>query len=93
MGEDPFDLESIHMKMDAVVPRNLIAKCGIDLALWDIMGKATQEPAYKLLGGQFQAKILCTYTLSGKYQNIGYPKFYGTSVNTWVTRNWAGSYP
>jgi L-alanine-DL-glutamate epimerase-like enolase superfamily enzyme len=64
MGEDPFDLESIHMKMDAVVPRNLIAKCGIDLALWDIMGKATQEPAYKLLGGQFQAKILCTYTLS-----------------------------
>jgi L-alanine-DL-glutamate epimerase-like enolase superfamily enzyme len=64
MGEDPFDIESIHMKMDAVVPRNLIAKCGIDLALWDIMGKATQKPAYKLLGGEFQLKILCTYTLS-----------------------------
>ncbi len=64
VGEDPFDIESIHMKMDAVVPRNLIAKCGIDLALWDIMGKATHKPAYKLLGGEFEAKILCTYTLS-----------------------------
>jgi L-alanine-DL-glutamate epimerase-like enolase superfamily enzyme len=64
LGEDPFDIELIHMKMDTVVPRNLIAKCGIDLALWDIMGKATQKPAYKLLGGEFQLKILCTYTLS-----------------------------
>jgi L-alanine-DL-glutamate epimerase-like enolase superfamily enzyme len=40
VGEDPFDIERIHHKMDGVVPRNLIAKCGIDLALWDIMGKA-----------------------------------------------------
>jgi len=64
IGEDPFDIERIHHKMDAVVPRNLIAKCGIDLALWDIMGKALDKPAYKLLGGEFDAKILGTYTLS-----------------------------
>ena len=64
IGEDPFDIERIHWKMDAVVPRNLVAKCGIDLALWDVMGKAVGQPAYRLLGGAFDSKILCTYTLS-----------------------------
>lgn len=64
VGEDPFNVEKIHRKMDAVLPRNLIAKCGIDLALWDIMGKALNLPVYKLLGGRCNPKILCTYTLS-----------------------------
>ncbi len=64
IGKDPFDIEYIHHKMDAVVPRNLIAKCGLDLALWDIMGQALDMPVYKLLGGQFESKILGTYTLS-----------------------------
>jgi L-alanine-DL-glutamate epimerase-like enolase superfamily enzyme len=63
LGEDPFDIERIHQKMDAVVPRNLVAKSGIDLALWDLMGKAVGQPAYKLMGGAVEAKILCTYTL------------------------------
>lgn len=39
-------------------------KSGIDLALWDLMGKALDKPAYKLLGGMCDPKILCTYTLS-----------------------------
>jgi len=64
IGEDPFDMELIHKKMDASVPRNLIAKAGIDLALWDIMGKALDLPVYKLLGGKYKPKILATYTLS-----------------------------
>jgi L-alanine-DL-glutamate epimerase-like enolase superfamily enzyme len=64
LGEDPFDIERIHQKMDGAVPRNLVAKCGIDLALWDVMGKALDTPACKLLGGVYDPKILCTYTLS-----------------------------
>jgi L-alanine-DL-glutamate epimerase-like enolase superfamily enzyme len=64
IGEDPFDLERIHQKLDAAVPRNLSAKCGIDLALWDAMGKAVGLPACKLLGGMVEPRILCTYTLS-----------------------------
>lgn len=63
-GEDPFDVERIHRKMDAAVPRNLVAKSGIDLALWDCLGKAVGQPAYALLGGIVDAKILCTFTLS-----------------------------
>jgi len=64
IGEDPFDIDRIHQKMDAVVPRNFVAKCGIDLALWDVMGKAVGQPCYNLLGGTVDPKILCTYTLS-----------------------------
>jgi len=64
INEDPFDIELIHRKMDAVVPRNLIAKSGIDLALWDIMGKFLNMPVYKLLGGVYNSKIIATYTLS-----------------------------
>jgi len=64
IDEDPFDIERIHRKMDAAVPRNLVAKSGIDLALWDLMGKAVDMPVCKLLGGVVDPKMLCTYTLS-----------------------------
>lgn len=64
IGEDPFDIELIHEKMNAVVPRNLVAKAGIDLALWDTMGKILDLPVYKLLGGKYEREIPVTYTLS-----------------------------
>jgi L-alanine-DL-glutamate epimerase-like enolase superfamily enzyme len=64
IGADPFEIELIHEKMNAVVPRNLVAKAGIDLALWDIMGKVLNVPVYKLLGGRYESKIPVTYTLS-----------------------------
>jgi L-alanine-DL-glutamate epimerase-like enolase superfamily enzyme len=64
VGEDPFDMERIHERMDVALPGNLQAKSGIDFALWDAMGKATALPAYKLLGGMHAPRIRCTYTLS-----------------------------
>jgi L-alanine-DL-glutamate epimerase-like enolase superfamily enzyme len=64
VGEDPFGIERIHQKMDAILPHNLCAKSGIDLALWDIMGKAVNKPVFMLLGGEFDKKILGTFTLS-----------------------------
>jgi L-alanine-DL-glutamate epimerase-like enolase superfamily enzyme len=33
------------------------ARSGIDLALWDIRGKALQMPVYKLLGGPFRSEV------------------------------------
>lgn len=49
-GLDPFDVERVHEKM-AFIKGNLAAKGGIDVALWDIMGKACGKPCHKLLGG------------------------------------------
>ncbi len=63
LGEDPFQYEKIWHKMylgsrypgrrGAVVH----AMSGVDLALWDIMGKALQMPAYQLLGGGFRDRL------------------------------------
>ena len=64
IDEDPFDIERIHEKLDAALPGNLVAKSGIDLALYDAMGKKLGMPAYRLLGGMHHERIRCTYTLS-----------------------------
>jgi L-Ala-D/L-Glu epimerase len=64
VGEDPFDVERIHERLDHALPGNLHAKSGIDFALWDAMGKSVGLPAYKLLGGMHEPRIRCTYTIS-----------------------------
>ncbi len=57
IGEDPFDVERIWQKVyynSFQHARGGIVICGlsgIDIALWDIMGKALNTPVYKLLGG------------------------------------------
>jgi L-alanine-DL-glutamate epimerase-like enolase superfamily enzyme len=50
IGMDPFDTEKIHEKM-GFIKANLAAKGGIDVALWDILGKKLDVPCHKLLGG------------------------------------------
>ncbi|MBI3973013.1 MAG: mandelate racemase/muconate lactonizing enzyme family protein [Chloroflexi bacterium] len=37
----------------------LEALAGVDIALWDLAGKALGQPVYKLLGGPYRTKIPC----------------------------------
>ena len=63
LGEDPLEIGRLWQKMyertlyygreGAVIQ----AMAGIDLALWDIKGKALEQPVYKLLGGGFRDKV------------------------------------
>lgn len=63
IGEDPFETEKIWHKMysqNIYSGRRGIAihaMGGIDMALWDIKGKALGLPVWKLLGGGFHSKI------------------------------------
>jgi len=57
VGMDPFDLEAIHHRMEQVLPGHHFAKASIDLALYDIMGKKLNVPAYQLLGGKVRDRI------------------------------------
>jgi galactonate dehydratase len=63
VGEDPADIERIWAKifrgMTYVGTRGATtaAISGIDIALWDIRGKALNQPVYKLLGGSVRDKI------------------------------------
>ncbi len=63
VGENPEDIERIWAKifrgMTYVGTRGATSAAisGIDIALWDIRGKALNHPVYKLLGGAVRDKI------------------------------------
>jgi L-alanine-DL-glutamate epimerase-like enolase superfamily enzyme len=64
LGEDPLEIDRLIHRMEegtvffgrhgAVIQ----AMSGIEIALWDIAGKALGQPVYKLLGGGFRKKFL-----------------------------------
>ena len=51
IGFDPMDIAGAHDLMDSIIYGNGSAKCAIDLALYDIIGKKKGLPVYKVLGG------------------------------------------
>jgi galactonate dehydratase len=62
LGSDPFDIESMVQRMlrNDFVGGNDISMSGIaiiEMACWDIMGKALNQPVYRLLGGAVREKI------------------------------------
>ena len=64
MGMDPFDIDLIHHRMDKAIRGFVYAKAAIDIALYDIMGKALDKPVYKLLsGGQHRKAIPIAHSL------------------------------
>lgn len=56
-GMNPYDIGAIHARMDAVVKGHMFAKAAIDIACYDLMGKAADLPANRFLGGQFRDAI------------------------------------
>ncbi|HSJ39247.1 MAG TPA: dipeptide epimerase, partial [Planococcus sp. (in: firmicutes)] len=61
INQSPFDIERIHHSMDAAISGNPAAKAAIDIACYDLMGKATGQPVYNLIGGR-------------AHDNLQYPK-------------------
>ncbi len=66
IGEDPFDRERLYEKLlgkgtgaYALGQKGAIvsAVAGIDIALWDLVGKSLKTPVYQLLGGRYHEKI------------------------------------
>jgi L-alanine-DL-glutamate epimerase-like enolase superfamily enzyme len=61
IGQNPFDIEKIHFLMNSEIARNPAAKAAIDIACYDLMGKASGQPVYNLIGGR-------------AHDNLQYPK-------------------
>ena len=63
VGEDPFDVERLWHKMymaSVYYGRRGAAMqviSGIDIALWDVIGKKVKEPVCKLLGGAYRDRV------------------------------------
>ena len=63
VGQDPRDMAVIHAAMDKTVKGHPYAKAAIDIACYDIAGKAAGLPIYRLLGGQFRDRIEVAHSL------------------------------
>src|SRR5438270_10848332 len=63
LGHDPFEIDRlVHRMYEGTIyfgrqGAAIQAMSGVEIALWDIMGKATGQPVYKLLGGGFRKKF------------------------------------
>ena len=86
IGLDPRDLGVLNRHMDAVLRGHPYVKAAIDVACWDILGKASGLPCYQLLGGRAQDEIRLYRAISqiepeamarnvAGYRAEGYTKF------------------
>ncbi|HCC56731.1 MAG TPA: mandelate racemase/muconate lactonizing enzyme family protein [Solibacterales bacterium] len=78
LGENPCNIDRIFRKIkqfggDA---RQGGGVCGIEMALWDLAGKAYGVPVYQMLGGKFRDKIRC-YADTTESND---PKIYGARL-------------
>ncbi|HVX80482.1 MAG TPA: mandelate racemase/muconate lactonizing enzyme family protein [Devosiaceae bacterium] len=61
VGKDPFDIEAVvgEMIRDQYQGGSTVmtAISGAEIAMWDIIGKATQQPIYRLIGGRARPRL------------------------------------
>jgi muconate cycloisomerase len=57
IGLDPFDIHRALATMDARVDGRLEAKAVVEMALWDLKGRALGRPVHDLLGGRVKDEV------------------------------------
>jgi L-alanine-DL-glutamate epimerase-like enolase superfamily enzyme len=86
IGQDPLNIGAVNRTMDAALRGHPYAKAPVDIACWDLLGKATGLPVYTLLGGAVQDDVVLYRAISQEdpdvmakniegYAAEGYTKF------------------
>jgi len=57
IDEDPTQINALRMKIDGVLRFNPFTKAAVEMALWDLAGKAAGVPVYQLLGGKVRDSL------------------------------------
>ena len=98
LGKDPFATELIwdQMYRSSLHGRkgyNMHAISYVDIALWDIKGKALNQPVYRLLGGPVQEKIPAYFSAVGYslepeqvYEKVKAFRAEGYTATKWFVR-------
>ena len=75
LGENPCNIDKIFRKIKQFGghARQGGGVCGVEMALWDIAGKAYNVPVYQMLGGKFRDTIRCYADTNESHD----PKVYG----------------
>ncbi len=86
LGEDPRQLGRLNRRMDVALLGHPYVKSAIDIACWDLLGKATNQPVCVLLGGRYGEDFVLYRAISQEapeamarkvagYRNEGYRRF------------------
>src|SRR5262249_19086736 len=69
-------------------PQAMAAIAGIDIALWDVKGKAAGLPVYRLLGGE--NRPIFTYATGGYYRPDALDADYGRELAQFIELGYRG---
>lgn len=100
IGIDPTELNIVNQRMDQSLRGHPYVKSALDMACWDILGKACGQPIATLFGGRHGKDFALYRAISqdtpermaanvGKYRAEGYTKFQlksGSDVETDIAR-------
>lgn len=90
IGCDPFDIEAVigHLIRDQYQGGSTVmtAISGVEIAMWDIIGKACHQPVYKLLGGRYHRRIPAY--ANGWYGGANSPEQYAERAREAVGRGY-----
>jgi len=64
-GEDPRAVQRLTLRLDGEIVGHYFAKAGIEMALWDILGKSLDAPLHVLLGGAVRDRVRTKFSISG----------------------------
>lgn len=70
IGQDPTRIDACSHLFMPVVAGNPFTKAAVEMALWDIAGKAAGKPVYQLLGGKVREFVPTKWSISGREAHI-----------------------
>lgn len=65
LGEDPTEVERLSARLDTGLAGNPFTKAALEMAMWDLLGKAAGLPLYRLLGGPVREAVPTKFSVSG----------------------------
>ncbi|AXT29268.1 mandelate racemase (plasmid) [Ruegeria sp. AD91A] len=77
IGQNPLNIGQINRTMDAALRGHPYAKAPVDIACWDLLGRATGQPLYTLLGGAAQEDVVLYRAISQEAPDIMAQKIEG----------------
>jgi L-rhamnonate dehydratase len=88
LGTDPHDVELLYRRVEGMGYYHhkrafVMAFAAVEMAMWDLIGKAAEVPLYSLLGGRFRREV---ETLA--YLHMGEPAVIAEQAADYVSKGW-----
>lgn len=65
IGADPTEVERLSARMARALAGNVFTRAGVEMALWDLVGKIAGLPLYRIFGGPVRDFVPTKFSVSG----------------------------